>query len=239
MQRDLVILSSSPRQPTSENRRREESYSQSSSPTSYFKAIDKRLKSGSNASKIPEDAVTDFRFASSLLPKEDREIALEHVSALGSEVQEQDDTINGIAEAGHKKKRTRRRKGDPAVYAGRKKKREAEKTTTPDGSRFAENVQKGKATGRVSAYFGTRKDLANNNGKTVDVAIDLTGSPPPRRKISWTPPKDNHPGIALDEAVSKISEFEYKDAEVGSCNSRQCTFTISKKIEVLCNPKAF
>jgi hypothetical protein len=232
MQRDLVILSSSPGQPLLEDETRAESYKASSTSISYLGVIDKRLKSGSNASQIPENAVTNFQLASSLLPMEDHERALEHVLAIGSDVQEPINATNSVAGAGEKKKRTLRRKDDPTVNTGRKKKREADKTTTPGSGRVPKNLRKGKATGRVSAYFGSGKEQENGDGKPGDVPIDLTGSPPPRRRISWTPPKSYHPSIAPDEAVIQISEFGYKDAQVEASSFKQSTFTIGKKIEV-------
>jgi hypothetical protein len=236
MQRELVILSSSPAQPLFDDENQDESNKDSSTSISYRGSTGKRLKSGSHASKIPENAKTDFRLASALLSKECHEGATANVLAIATEVQEKANMPNVTARTEEqKKKRARRKRDDSTVNTGRQKKREADKTMTPDGGRARKNVRKGRTTGRVSAYFASGKE--SGDGKLVDVAADRTGSPPPRRRISWTPPRSNQPGDALDEGFVQISEFEYKDARAKASGFKS-TFTIGRKIEV-CRFKPF
>ena len=232
MQRDLIILSSSPAQPLFDDENREHSYKPSSNSISYHSAIDKHLKSGSDASVMLQNAEADFRLASSLLPEKNHERAMEDVLTIAAEVHEKENATNSAGTA-EKKKRTRRKKDDSNA-TGQTKKREADKTATPDGGRSRKTVRKGKTTGRVSAYFAPGKDQENSDGKLADEAVDRAGSPPPRRRISWTPPRTDRTSLASDEGFVQISEFEYKTAQAKSSGTNQSTFTIGRKIEV-CN----
>jgi hypothetical protein len=234
MQHELVILSSSPGQPPLEDESRDESSKEWSTSISYLGTIDKRLKSGSNASKTLEHAETDFRLASSLLANEDHERTMDDVLVIAAEDQEKSIATNSAAGTEEKQKKTRRKKDDSTTATGRKKKREADKPTTPDGGRARKNVRKAKATGRVSAYFGAGKDQESGGCKPVDkdAGFDITASPPPRRRISWTPPKSNHQSIAPDEALIQISELEYKNSQVKTSGTKQPALTVGRKIEV-------
>jgi hypothetical protein len=212
MQHDLIILSSSPVQPFLEDENQ-----------GYLH----------KASTILENAGTDFRLATSLCPEELHDPALEDVFITAAEAQAKENAKNIIARPEEKKKRTRRKKDDSNAM-GQTKKRGADKTMTPDDRRSRKAVRKGKATGHVSAHFASGKDQENADGKLAEVAVDHAGSPPPRRRISWTPPRADQPTFASDEGLVQISEFEYKAAQEKSTGTKQSMFTIGRKIEV-CN----
>jgi hypothetical protein len=240
MQHELIILSSSPVQPLFDDREAVASNKESSTPTSYGSTIDKRLKSSPKAPSNPENAEADFRLASSLLLNGGLGRAIEGVLAIATEAQDKTITTGSVARA-EEKKTAHRKKDDSSVNTGRKKKREADKTATPEGGRARKNVRKGKATGRVSTYFGPGNEQENADHTLTDLAVGRAGSPPPRRRTSWTPPKDNHSTIVPDEGFVQISKFEYKAAQTETSAVKQSTFTIGRKIEVcavsalLCN----
>jgi hypothetical protein len=212
MQHELIILSSSPGQPLSDDRELASSSKESSTSSSHGRTID----NSSKAPKNPENAETDFRLASDGGHRR----AVAGVLPITAEAQNTAVTTNGVAATEAK---TTRRKNNGSVSTARAKKREADKTATPEGGRARKNVRKGRATGPVSAYFGPGKEQEG---------VDSTGSPPPRRRISWTPPKISHSTTFPDEGFVQISEFEYKASQIETSAAKQTAFAFGRKIEV-------
>jgi hypothetical protein len=207
MQHELIILSSSPGQPL---------------------LGDGPQTSCANRGSDAESAATDLRLSPNLLLKEGHGRPLVAGPTVPAQLDDKTAATNSAAEPEQKKKRTRRKKDDAAATAP-KKKRAAEKTTAPDGGQPRKTVRKNKATGPVSTFFAAGEDRESNEPNLM--AADRAGSPPPRRRTAWTPPKDDRPSIDPDDGFVQISAFEYKEAQAKGAG-KQSAFTIGRKIEV-------
>jgi structure-specific endonuclease subunit SLX1-like protein len=238
MQRDLVILSSSPVAHGSGDRNASTFTVPSSSQVDaagnlLARPLPPGLRSGSRASPIPERAAFGFQSALSL-PNADLTVAIDAVeketvkparkprataaaprkskAAAKDDGQRTENPRDITAEGDEtvKKKRGRPRKSDGAPPKPRK----------PRAKRV---------TGAASAFF----DEKENNTKDY-TSIDLTVDTPPKRKKYWTPPREARRAVeSFASLADQLSEFVHMDSDPAQALKKDAVVLKRKRLDMI------